>query len=152
MVVLIVQANQNQLEQDILKASVWLLEIRHFASLEPGNHSLVEAELARGSLVAIGKQMAVVRRAFQGGDEDAEHFGLLVRCQLRKMVGAEHLPHCVRVGHQADVRRVGLVRDLKSLVVTRVLLVGGYDVGSVVEAQFDSALFFSASLHLFNNN
>jgi hypothetical protein len=99
MVKVIIKANQNQLEQDILETTSRFFKVRQLSSLERGNHGFVLAELARGSLAAISKQVSVVRRTFQSVHEDIEHLGLLMLGELREMVGSQHLPHSVGVGH-----------------------------------------------------
>ena len=99
MVQVIMKANQNQLKQDILETPGWLFQVRQLSNLERGNHGFVLAELARGSLAAIGKQVTVVRGALQSVYEDIEHLGLLMLGELREVVGSQHLPHSVGVGH-----------------------------------------------------
>lgn len=99
MVQLIIKSNQNQLKQDVLKTPGRLFKVRQLSSLERGNHGFILAELARGSLAAIGKQVTVVRGTLQSVYQDIEHLGLLMLGELREMVGSQHLPHCVRIGH-----------------------------------------------------
>ena len=99
MVKVIIKANQNQLEQDILETTSRFFKVRQLSSLERGNHGFVLAELARGSLAAISKQVTVVRGTLQSVHEDIEHLGLLMLGELREMVGSQHLPHSVGVGH-----------------------------------------------------